>query len=220
MPHINRSIKLRAKSNVISWASNITGSSGSSLMYSGKSVGPSIEPYGAPPLSGYSCIDFPSSYHSNDSKSSITEKWRSKTKYPNWGSIELDIVNKTLPKALILSSTSWVGPDLLKCLKILSNTTVRRSAIEGKDPKPYWKLERRLYLSRWSTIFLKILLTTKRTLTHFMSLVSFDTRENIRKPVVFCFQGYRKRPVAWNGLIQLQTDHMWCFVRFGTIYTI
>ena len=52
----------------MSRASNITGSSGSSLMYSGKSVGPRIEPYGAPPLSGYSCEDFPSSHHSNGSK--------------------------------------------------------------------------------------------------------------------------------------------------------
>ena len=36
---------------------------------------------------------------------------------------------------------------------------------------------------------------------HFMPLVSFYTPENIRKPkVLWCFQEYRKRPVAWNGL--------------------
>ena len=33
-----------------------------------------------------------------------------------------------------------VAPDLLKALAILSDTTVRRSAVDRQDLKPYWKL--------------------------------------------------------------------------------
>ena len=43
-------------------------------------------------------------------------------------------------------------------------------------------------------------------ITHFMPQISLYTPENIRKPEVktqrfsYIFKGYRKRPVAWNGL--------------------
>ena len=34
-------------------------------------------------------------------------------------------------------------PDLLKALAILSDTTIRRSAVDAEDLKPYWKSEKR-----------------------------------------------------------------------------
>ena len=46
--------------------------------------------------------------------------------------------HQTLSKALdILSATAPVAPDLLKVLATLSNTTVRRSAVEWEDLKLY-----------------------------------------------------------------------------------
>ena len=42
----------------------------------------------------------------------------------------------------ISSATDWVTPDLLKDQAILSETTVRRSAVGWEDLKPYWKLEK------------------------------------------------------------------------------
>ena len=70
----------------------------------------------------------------------------------------------------ISSVTAQVAPDLLKALAILSDTTVRRSAVDQKDLKPYWKSEKRPHFSRQPTIllftnFLKTLLTTERRLT-------------------------------------------------------
>ena len=47
-----------------------------------------------------------------------------------------------MSKALDISSvTAPVAPDLLKALAILSDTTVRRSAVD-RDLKPYWKSEK------------------------------------------------------------------------------
>ena len=42
----------------------------------------------------------------------------------------------------IYSDTARVAPDLLKALAILSDTTVRRSAVDREDLKPYWKSEK------------------------------------------------------------------------------
>ena len=62
---------------------------------------------------------------------------------------------KTLLKALYISSaTTQVAPDLLKALAILSDTTVRRSAVDREDLKPHWKLEKKPHFSKWSTILL------------------------------------------------------------------
>ena len=56
--------------------------------------------------------------------------------------------NQTLSKALNKSSaTARAAPDLLKAQAILSESTVRRSAIKQEDLKPYWKPERRPHLS-------------------------------------------------------------------------
>ena len=58
----------------------------------------------------------------------------------------------------------------IKCYAILSDTTVRRSAVDRQDLKPYWKSEKRPHFPRGSTILLftsfsKTLLTTERRLT-------------------------------------------------------
>ena len=44
----------------------------------------------------------------------------------------------------VKTARAWAAPDLLKSLAILSNTTVRRSAVDPEDPKPY-KSEKRSY---------------------------------------------------------------------------
>ena len=50
---------------------------------------------------------------------------------------------KTLSKTLDISSaTAWVVPDWLNALAILSDTTVRRSAVDQEDLKPYWTSEK------------------------------------------------------------------------------
>ena len=48
----------------------------------------------------------------------------------------------------ISSATAQVAPDLLKALAILSDTTVRRSAVALEDLKPYWKSEIRPHFSK------------------------------------------------------------------------
>ena len=51
---------------------------------------------------------------------------------------------QTLSKALyVLSATAWAAPDLLKALANLSDTTVRRSAVNRKDLKLHWKSDKR-----------------------------------------------------------------------------
>ena len=50
------------------------------------------------------------------------------------------------------SATPRVTPDLLKDLAILSDTTVRRSAVDQEDLKPYQESEKRPHFSTRSTI--------------------------------------------------------------------
>ena len=49
----------------------------------------------------------------------------------------------------ISTATARVAPDLLKTLAILSDTTVRRSAVDREDLKPYRKSEKRPQYSRY-----------------------------------------------------------------------
>ena len=68
------------------------------------------------------------------------------------------------------SATAQVVPDLLKALVILSDTTIRRSAVDLEELKPYWKSENIPHFCRRSTIillttFAKTLLTTEGRLT-------------------------------------------------------
>ena len=51
---------------------------------------------------------------------------------------------QTLWKALDISSaTARVAPDSLKPLAFLSDTTVKRSAVDREDLKLYWKSEKK-----------------------------------------------------------------------------
>ena len=68
----------------------------------------------------------------------------------------------------ISSATARVAPDLLKVLAILSDTTVRRSAVDQEDLKPYWK-QKKDHISLGDqqllfTSFSKTLLITERRL--------------------------------------------------------
>ena len=47
----------------------------------------------------------------------------------------------------ISSATAGVAPDLLKALAILSDTTIRISAVDWQDLKPCWKSEKKDYVS-------------------------------------------------------------------------
>ena len=47
----------------------------------------------------------------------------------------------------ISSATARVVPDLLKALAILSDATVRRSAVDQEDLKLYWKSEKSSHFS-------------------------------------------------------------------------
>ena len=62
---------------------------------------------------------------------------------------------QTLLKALDISSaTARVVPGLLKALAILSDVTVKRSAVDRENLKPYWKSGKSTHFSRWSTSLL------------------------------------------------------------------
>ena len=56
----------------------------------------------------------------------------------------------------ISSATARVAPDLLNDLAILSDTTVRRSAADRKDLKPYWKSEKRPHLMPHPDVFVTL----------------------------------------------------------------
>ena len=112
--------------------------------------------------------------HPEPLKVFITVKRRNKIKYLTWNSIRLKFVKKTSmlnSEALdIWSATAQVAPDLLKALAILSDTTVRRFAVDREDLKPYWKPEKRPHFSKWLIIllftsFLKTLLSTDVEIT-------------------------------------------------------
>ena len=79
----------------------------------------------------------------NDLHLSTTEKRRNKARYLTWNSIRLKFVRKTsMPNPKSWSTTAWVAPDLLRALAILADITVKRSAVDQEDLKPYWKLEK------------------------------------------------------------------------------
>ena len=106
-------------------------------MYSSKSAGPGIEPWGTPALTWYFCEDFP--FRTTQSRLLL---WKEEISSKIWPEIPLDLSSsrrpacQTLSKVLNISSaTARVAPDLLKTLAILSDTTVRRSAVDQEDLK-------------------------------------------------------------------------------------
>ena len=147
-------------------------------MYSWKSVGLRMEPWGTQALTGYPCQDFPSR---TTCSHLLLRKGEMRSNI--WLEIPKDLslwskpACKTLSKALNKSSaTARVAPDPLKAIAILSDVTVSRSAVDEEELKPYWKSEKRPHFSRWSTILLftsfsNTLQTTKRRLTGWYFLV-------------------------------------------------
>ena len=131
-----------------------------------------MDPSGTPALTGYSCEDFPT--RTTRSRLLLRKEEISQIsdlKFHKVYVCEEDQHAKLYRKALNVSRvTARVAPDLLKALAVLSDTTVRRPAVDREDVKPYWKSERRSHFSRWTTILLltsfsKTLLTTERRLT-------------------------------------------------------
>ena len=117
-------------------------SSGSSLMYSRKSVGLRMEPWRTPALTGYSCEGF----LSRTTELLITEKRRNKANDLTWNSIRLKFVKGTSKADLVKSlgyikCNSWrVAWDLPKALAILSDTAARRSAVDWET----WNTENQI----------------------------------------------------------------------------
>ena len=134
-------------------------------------MGPRMEPLGIPALTGYSCEDFPC----RTIQSCLLLRKGDKVKYLTWNSIRLNFVKKTskpnpIKTLRYIKCCNSNSLRHIKSLGILSDTTVRRSAVNREDLKPYWKSEKRPHFSRWSTILLftsfsKTLLTTERRLT-------------------------------------------------------
>ena len=101
-----------------------------------------MNPWGTPALTRYSCEDF-------SSRATSRLLLRKEEIRPNiWPEIPNDLglwrrpAYQTLLKAFISNATTWVAPDLLKALAVLSDTTLRRSAVDQEDLKPYWKSEK------------------------------------------------------------------------------
>ena len=140
-------------------------------MSSKKSVGPRMDPKETPTLSGYSWEGFPFRTTWNHL---LLNKRRNKTKYMTRNSIKPKFVQKanmpnTVKSLEYIKCYSLSTPDLLKVLSILSEATVRRSAVDWEDLKLYWKSKRPhfscLSVSLLFTSFSNSLLTTERWLT-------------------------------------------------------
>ena len=119
---------------------------------------------------------------------------------------------QTLPKALDISSaTAQVAPDLLKALAILSGTTLRRSAVDWKDLKPYWP-----HFSRWSTILLftsfsNTLLTTERRLTGWQFLaVVFPQHSQIQRPPMRASNNQQNKTLSETNIEDF-SQYIWKF---------
>ena len=115
-----------------------------------------MDHWGTPALTGYSCEDFPSRTTQSCLLLRIEEIRANIWPENQWDLISLRrrLTCQTLSKPLDISSaTARVAPDLLKVVAILSDTTVRRSAVDQKDLKPYRKSEKKQF-SRWSVMLL------------------------------------------------------------------
>ena len=59
-------------------------------------------------------------------------------------------ISNSLESLGYISAIAQVAHDLLKALGILSDKTVRGSAVVWEDLKPYWISEKRSHFSGWS----------------------------------------------------------------------
>ena len=114
-----------------------------------------MDHWGTPALTGYSCEDFPSRTTQSCLLLRIEEIRANIWPENQWDlSLRRRLTCQTLSKPLDISSAAArVAPDLLKALAFLSDTTVRRSAVDQKDLKPYPKSEKKQF-SRWSAMLL------------------------------------------------------------------
>ena len=122
-------------------------------MSSRKSIGPRMDPWGIPALTGYSYTDF-SSITTHSHLLLIKDKLNPNTQpeIPQDLSLWRRPACHILSKALNISSaTALAAPNLLQTLTILWDTTIRRSTVYQDDLKPYWKSKQRPHFFRWST---------------------------------------------------------------------
>ena len=129
-----------------------------------------MEPWGTPTFTRYSCEEF----QSRTSWSCLLLR-KEEIRQNIWPEIpkQLSLWRRppcqSLSKAFNISTTTaQLAPDLLKALAILSDTTVRRSAVDWEDLKPHWKSEKKttfFQVINNSIVykFLKTILTTKKT---------------------------------------------------------
>ena len=101
-------------------------------MYSRKSVGPRMDPWGTPTLIGYYCEDFPPRttrryllLRKEEIRSNI---WTERPKFAKKTSMSNSIASLGYIKCYHASSER---PVKIPTVAILSDTTVRRSAVEG-----------------------------------------------------------------------------------------
>ena len=147
-----------------------------SLMSSAKSVGPRIDPWGTPALTGYSCDHFPC--RTRRSYLLLRKEEIRRNIWPKiWHNLNFwsRPACQTLPKSLDISSaTGHLTSDLLKILAILSDATVRTFSSDQENLKSYLKSEKaHMRNNPIFTSFSKTLLTTERRLTGRQFLVAY-----------------------------------------------
>ena len=146
-------------------------------MYSRKNLGRRMEPSGTPTLTRYSREDFPP----RTTQSCRLRRKNKQAKYCACNFIRLECVKGSSMLSLVESIEI---PDLLKVLARFSDTTVRKSAVDREDLKPYWKSEKRPHFSRQ---FLAVVLspmffnagTTDRLSNNVKNKVSSDTKNSV-----------------------------------------
>ena len=97
----------------------------------------------------------------------------------------------------ISSATARVAPDLLKALAILSDTTVRRSAVDQEEPKPYWKSEKgHISLGVQQTIIYKVIKDFANHRKKTNKAVGFSCRPF---PIIFKYRDHQWQfPTIWK----------------------
>ena len=121
----------------------------------------------------------------------------------------------------------------LKALAILSDTNVRRSAVDWVYLKQYWKSEKRPHFSRWSTILLfssfsKTLRTTERRLIgrQFLAVDLFPTFPYRNHQWNLPTMWKRKLPqtlieefsyCVWKSRLTVLQNHHWNAIRIWWI---
>ena len=93
--------------------------SGRSLIYSTKIVGPRMEPWVTPELTGYSCGNIPS--RTTWSHLLLTKEEIRPNKYLTWNSVRLKFVKTSMPNPV-------KSPGYIKCYSLSSLITIKRAS--------------------------------------------------------------------------------------------